>query len=502
MLKVVLEEFKENRFVSILLLIILSLALFIRVYRLDQLLGFYYDQGRDALVIWDLIHKGKLFLIGPTTGIAGVFRGPWYYWLITPFYFLGLGDPVWPAVFLAITTVVALYLLYKLGKTIGGVETGILAAILGSFSVAFVFAARWLSNPTPMFLISMVLIYALYLVTQGKNWAWIVVGLSLGMAMQFGSAAEIFYFPSVLLFGLLHKKYWPDLKILSLSLACIFITFLPQIIFDVRYHGILTDNIKTFLFSKGSFKLSFWEVIKIRLPFYYDLVVNKIFPNDKSFGKPFLILIFVSLIINFKKLWTNELFRFLLFLVFLPLVGMLFFQGNEGNVYDYYFTGYYFIYILFLSILIANFLPGRFGIILTSFFLLIFLGQNVPFVVGYIKTDIDAENVIVLGGQKQIVNWVYGDAKSRNFNVDVYVPPVISYAYDYLFKWIGTEKYRRMPLVESTSLLYTVHEVDNSHPERLQVWLARQKGIGEIKTSQSFGGITVDRRQRILYENK
>src|SRR3990167_8398219 len=80
---------------NILVGIILLSAFFLRVYRVNEILGFYYDQGRDALVIWDLWHNGKFFLIGPTTGIAGIFRGPFYYYLIAPLYLIGRGDPVW-----------------------------------------------------------------------------------------------------------------------------------------------------------------------------------------------------------------------------------------------------------------------------------------------------------------------------------------------------------------------------------------------------------------------
>src|SRR3990170_7516702 len=104
------------RLIYIFLFVILSLAFIIRIYRLNDLLGFYYDQGRDALVIWDFWHNGKLFLVGPTTGIAGIFRGPWYYWLIAPAYLIGGGDPVWPAIFLATLSVVALIFIYILGK--------------------------------------------------------------------------------------------------------------------------------------------------------------------------------------------------------------------------------------------------------------------------------------------------------------------------------------------------------------------------------------------------
>src|SRR3989344_7069620 len=111
------------------LFVILILAAYVRVWRTDKILGFYYDQGRDALVIWDLLHKGKLFLIGPTAGIEGIFRGPFYYYLIAPFYLIGMGDPVFPSVFLALTSVAAICLMYYLGFKIQGRITGLIAVI-------------------------------------------------------------------------------------------------------------------------------------------------------------------------------------------------------------------------------------------------------------------------------------------------------------------------------------------------------------------------------------
>ena len=90
--------------------VLLSVAFLIRVYRLDELLGFYFDQGRDALTIRDLIVNHKLFLIGPTTGIEGIFLGPLYYFTLLPWYWLGSGDPVFPAIYLSATTVLALFL--------------------------------------------------------------------------------------------------------------------------------------------------------------------------------------------------------------------------------------------------------------------------------------------------------------------------------------------------------------------------------------------------------
>ena len=64
------KEVFSHKLTYLLLGVVLLFAIFLRVYRIGDLLGFHYDQGRDALVIWDLIKNGKLFLIGPTTGLA------------------------------------------------------------------------------------------------------------------------------------------------------------------------------------------------------------------------------------------------------------------------------------------------------------------------------------------------------------------------------------------------------------------------------------------------
>jgi len=48
------KEIKKHPVIYVCLSIILLLSLFIRVYRTEALLGFYYDQGRDAMVIWRL----------------------------------------------------------------------------------------------------------------------------------------------------------------------------------------------------------------------------------------------------------------------------------------------------------------------------------------------------------------------------------------------------------------------------------------------------------------
>lgn len=478
--------------------IILTVAFVLRVFRIDQLLGFYYDQGRDALVIWDLIHKGKLFLIGPTTGIEGIFRGPWYYWLIAPFYFLSRGNPVYPSIFLSLTTILALYFAYKIGEKIGGTTSGLLAIIIGGFSYNIVMASRWLSNPTPMFLVSMIFLYSLFMIIDGKKLAWLITAFCLGLAMQFGSTTEIFYFPALLIFIYWQRKNLPNWKVISLSVIIFLITLAPQFIFDIKHDGILSNNIYKFIFANDSFKLSFWETVKIRLPFYFNIVSSKLFPISTELSKIFISTFAVILVVQRKILFKNKNFLIILIFLLSPLIGMLFFQGNEGNVYDYYFTGYYLIFILVFSIVYGSTWQYLWGKILIITFLFFFVKENSYLIKKYLVFQITEPSRIILDNQKEAIDWIYKDAGNRNFNVDVYVPPVIPYAYNYLFTWLGTEKYHKLPEDNRVSLLYTLYEIDPPHPERLDAWLARQKGIGKVIKEASFGGITVQERERII----
>ena len=485
-----LEEIKNHKFIYFFLFIILAGATFVRIYNTKDILGFYYDQGRDALVIWNFIHKGDLFLVGPTTGIEGILRGPWYYWLILPAYFLGGGNPVWPANFLALTTVLAIIILYGVAKDIFGRPTGLIAAAIASFSYYLLVASRWLSNPTPMLLISMLLVLSMLMVAKGKKFAWIFIAILLGLSMQFGSATEAFYIPAVLIFAFWQKKNLPDKRILAVSLASILLIFLPQIIFDFIKGGVLTASVKKFLLEEGSFKISFWQIIMARLSFYWEMFSFKIWTGQSpQFIASFLTSVSL-LAFNFKSLWQKDGFKILLLLGISPLIGMIFFQGNEGNVFDYYFTGYYLIYILIFSAGLGYLAKNKLGILFLLLFFFLFFKVHLPADRSYL---INGRSNVGFKEQLLAIDWIYKNSSGKEFNVDVYVPPVIPYAYDYLFLWKSKE-YGKAPLTENTNLLYTLYEEDI--PRRLAPWILRQDKIGKVIKEQMFRGVTIQERER------
>jgi 4-amino-4-deoxy-L-arabinose transferase-like glycosyltransferase len=499
------SEINKHPLVYKVLGLVLFLGLFVRVYRTTDLLGFYFDQGRDALVIWNLWHNKEPFLIGPVTGLAGIFLGPLYYYLIAPFYLFGGGHPAYPAIFLAVLSVIANLIIYYLGKEIVDRKTGLIAATIASFSYYIVLAGRWLSNPTVILLTSSLLFLSMLKVVQRKNekW-WIGISLLIGMSLQFEAASAVFYLPMIAAFAYWQRKKLPKSGVLFVSVAIFLLTLVPQVAFNFRHDGILFENFKKIIFEEKSFRLPFVEVVTERVDYFWTVFYSKIYPGLPVYAAIFGLLVLIELINKRKVLKEYVLPLFLIFLG-VPVIGITLFQGNQGNIYDYYMTGYYLPMILFFSVGIGLLLKEKLGKIVVGLFLISFLIVNGQLVVEYLTDKVDEPTHITLGNELQAVNWIINDSRAKKeFNVDVYVPPVIPHSYDYLFLWQGTKRCGASlcGLVErQVDTLYTLYEVDPPHPWRLETWQERQARIGKVEEETSFGGITVQRRQRIKHEN-
>ena len=514
-----LKNFFSNWASYLFLIPILIGAFYIRVVRIDDLLGFYYDQGRDALVIWKLWHDAKFFLIGPVTGLSGIFLGPFYYYLIAPLYLIGGGNPLYPSVFLALLSTFSLIVVYQLGKEIHSRTAGLLGALIGAFSYYIVYNSRWLSNPNPMFLISMIFLYSLWKIISGggKKW-WIVSAFMLGISLQFESASGVFYIPVYIIFliwrlfntvsirelfttkwvGVFIKKH---ARVIIPSFLAFFVTLVPQILFNFRHDNLLINNFLKLFFHERAFSKPITTfILETRINYFWSAFMGKIFIGQNMYSSVFASLSLAALIIGRKRFPKGVLTLFGIFLI-TPMVGYILFQGNFGNIYDYYLIGYFLPFMLLFSLGLTEFSKTLIGKIFLILFLLAFFRINLVPLRGIMANPMDGPTDIKFGSQLKAVNWVFENAAGRGvYNVDIYVPPVIPYAYDYLFLWQGTAHCGESlcgQVSYTTPVLYTLFEQDPPSPERLEVWLNKQEGIGVVEEEAKFGGITVQRRSRI-----
>ena len=498
------NDFRSHSTIYYLISAILILAFFLRVYRTQDLMGFYYDQGRDALRIWEFIHQGKPFLIGPVTGLEGIFLGPLFYYLLTPFYFIGRGSPVYPAVFLAFLATSANYVVFLLGKKLHSLQTGLIALLITSFSLYITTSARWLSNPTPILLSSVLLLYSMYKVAVEKNMKWwLGVALFVSISLQFESASAVFYKPIILIFALWQRKNLPDKKILIFSIFIFFLSVTPQILFNFRHENIIFDHFRRLFFESKSFRVDFWTVFETRIRYFWTVFSSKIFPHGGWYSIFFPTVSLLALIIYRKKLNKNKALTLLAIFLIVPALGYLAFQGNYGNIYDYYLTGYYLPMILLFSLGLGTLWKNIFGKVIVIIFFILFFNQNLPSLKNFLTAGVDGPTHITMGNQLQGVVWILVDARNNNeqFNLEVYVPPVIPHSYDYLFLWQGTkicgDNLCGLVKENQTKTVYALYEEDPPHPERLEAWLINVIKSSSLIKENKFGGITVQRRERM-----
>src|SRR3989344_5456531 len=126
------------------------------VFPLKGLFAFNYDQGRDFLAVSKIIWEKDFTLIGQTTGLPGIFYGPWWYYFLATVVFLSGGDPQKVSIvfaFIGIFQIVAIFLLLKIITK--NTVISFLLSIFAAFSNHWMLGPTAIWNPTltPLFLI-------------------------------------------------------------------------------------------------------------------------------------------------------------------------------------------------------------------------------------------------------------------------------------------------------------------------------------------------------------
>lgn len=494
------NEILNHKLTYLLLLVTFLLGTWVRIANLDKLLGFYYDQGRDFLTVAKIL-SGKLTLIGPTTGIEGVFHGPLYYYFLAPLFAITGGDPAQMATMMGIFNSLAILLIFIAGSLFFNRVCGLLAAFMFAISLELVNFSRWFSNPSPQMVFTLLALISLWMILQKKRWGLPLLAFAASFGFQFEAVSLITIIPACLIFFIWQRRSLAQVgrKFQILAILIILAGLSPFILFELRHNFLMTGAVGQLIAGGSSFKLNFADVIWQRINFYLD-VYDNLLMRDRLLTIFLLAASFATGVahLNRQKLSTN--IKILLIWTVSPLVVLLFYHGNYGYVWGYYLSPTLPSVILLVAFFLYTLWQNYWSKVLVVIFLSIFIRAHQPILANFTSPNISyGSQTIALGNQLQAIDWIYQDAGDQAFNVDVYVPPVIPYAYDYLIGWYGRKNYHRAPLDKQVQLLYTLYEIDPPHPERLAVWLSRQKGIAPFIARQaSFGGITVERRQRII----
>lgn len=408
-----------------LLIVILVVAAFLRLYKISDYMEFLGDQGRDVVIVRDFLKKGDLFFIGPQTSIGNMYLGPFYYYVIVaPALLFSWFNPVGPAVFVALIGVATVYLLFSISRRWFNKKTAYISAFLYAISPVVIKYSNFSWNPNVMPFFAMLFIY--FMVEK----RYLLASLAFIMCLNSHYLA-LLLLPVGFLIWL--KNYDKSLlKSTFLAVGVFLASLVPQILFDIKHHG---QNIQAliafFTQRETTVNLKAYKSLPL-IPQLFDQINTRLLAGKNiTFGLVVSLVLAAGIIYLFFKLRSQKSFTYYLVLVVWYLSGLVGLGLYKQHIYDHYF-GFLFPAVFLLAGLLISRLPKLLALVsliaLTVFSLL----EN-PFrwsAPKQLATTIQIDQSIINASQQQPFNFALlakmnYDPPYRYF-FDVWNSPVVT----------------------------------------------------------------------------
>lgn len=500
---------------KIILIFILSIASFYRLYHILGYMTFLGDEGRDVLIVYKILH-GNLTLLGPTASVGGFFLGPIYYYFMAPFLWLFNYNPVGPAVMVALFGIATVWLLYKVGKEFFGSSVGLIAAGLYAISPLVVTYSRSSWNPNPMPFFSLLTLYFVYKAVKNNSITLFVLsGFLFGITMQLHYLAlflGVIIGVYILLNQYVYSQKFVVPKIIR-QYVLIFLGFIvgwsPFLGFEVRHGFPNIISIFNFIFQSGDTGGNnhfFATINDVFFRIFGRLITN--FPPPEKVGLGAhanlalwydltLLLGIVSVgFLFFKcfkeyKLRSQDFAKLSLILVWF-VFGVGLFGFYKKSIYDYYFGFMFPLPFLIVGFFLKNLWHKKMGKVLSISILLIVVWLNSltpPF-----KASANSQ----LKQVEEISRFVIDKTEGKPFNFALITGGNSDHAYRYFFTvWVKEPTIIQNVLIDpkretvTDQLLVVCEIVPNCHPLGNSLWEIAGFGRAEIIDSWDVSVVKV-----------
>jgi 4-amino-4-deoxy-L-arabinose transferase-like glycosyltransferase len=339
---------KGHKLEFAILVLIIAISAFFRLYKITQYMTFLGDEGRDAMIVRNLLVHADPILVGPGTSVGNMYLGPLYYYFMAPGLLLSGFSPVGPAVQIAILGVITVGLVWYITKSWFGARGALVAAGLYAIAPTIIIYARSSWNPNIMPFFALLSIWAIWKIWQEEKYSWFwVLGISFAFVMQ-SHYLGLLLFPAIAIFWVLAiKKAWKDkakrrriLKYSLISLGAFVILMSPLVVFDARHGWRNLGSMKEFFFERADMVAVKPLNILYKIPTVAQQITTRILAGrDIQTGKWFLMVLtipFIIFVLVRQKLTTKvkSTIYFLLTFLTVALVG---FGLYQQEIYDHYF---------------------------------------------------------------------------------------------------------------------------------------------------------------------
>lgn len=156
------------------LITILIVAGFLRLYGIFDTYQFLGDQGRDAIVMSEMLKGKRLQLAGPTMSVGGFHLGPFFYYFTAPSLYLSQFDPIGPVLFQAGIGILTVLTLFLVVYRFSNAATALLAATFAAVDPTLTQFSRfsWNPNSVPFFTTLYLFCFLQYRSTRKSMWLY------------------------------------------------------------------------------------------------------------------------------------------------------------------------------------------------------------------------------------------------------------------------------------------------------------------------------------------
>jgi len=492
---------KNYIFLTFLILVLAALPRGVELFAHNYLWGF--DQGLFFMAVKAIVVDHKFTLIGaPVGGQGGFFQGAgWYYLLAIPF-FLTNGNPYGAMIMMFLIGMVTVFLAIYVAQNMFSWKEGLLIGLFIAVSPNIIPQSRFIWPPFPISLLTVLFLYFFFKVLEGGKKYIALVALCFGLMTHFEVATAASFFAEFLLFTpvLLLKKLLSWRSIILSAIVLVF-TQTPLLLFDMRHQFLITKGI---LHLRSSTANPHHQVIQ---KYFEAMFMNHYGVFASSFASmfPFLehfwfliaILLLIGSFVYIKDNKNSFAKKFFVFyLAISPFALFAVFFLYLWPMWNWWILQLSIFYLFLSGILLVYFYQKKifqpvFWIIL-AFFLFSYIGYTKHAYTGDLR---DYGGTAKIQGKLDAIDYIYQDAKGKQFGLLVFTPPVYTYAYDYLVWWYGQRHYHYLPYQEKKGSFYLLIEPDNAKPWTYKGWLETVIKTGKvIETKTLPSGFIVQKR--------
>ncbi|KKR92095.1 MAG: Glycosyltransferase [Candidatus Woesebacteria bacterium GW2011_GWA1_41_13b] len=322
------------RWEAIIILSILILASFMRLWRIDQYMTFLGDEGRDVMVVRDMLLGRKFTLIGPGTSIGNMYLGPLYYYMMLLPLAVAYFSPVGPAIQIALLGVVTVALVWWIGRQWFGRVPALLISLLYSLSPTVITYSHSSWNPNIMPFFALVSIYGIWKVWRLGYWRWLVISAASFAFILNSHYLGLLLLPTIGLYWFLARKSLDARRYTLISVIVFFVLMSPLLFFDLRHNWLNFRAMAAFFTDRQTtVNLKAYKALPKIWPIWQDintsLLAGKNIPAG-IFTSAFLVIGIVYLI----KSRPSKDFLFVLVWLGTGLIGLGLYKQH---VYDHYY---------------------------------------------------------------------------------------------------------------------------------------------------------------------